>query len=327
MNPTAPISADLAELARLTLALQQQTSAATDDSSEADAIRDRMEEPWSRLSALEMELADGLSADLYSLSDEEFPPVDKSERILGEEELKRAWDSHDWPSVLTLVRYGPAFLTRDQIACIRGICWLELGQPEVALAFLELASKITPGNVDYRIMVAHVAAQIGDAEKTEQLISGIDDLGSMTGPLQKLQLAGALFALADRLTDDRAIDVENRVVQLIDEAFRAGDLAAKIAASTAARYWLMLGICQLDLDNPRDAEFALRKVLQLQPWNRQAQLLLDQQLSSSAEPTRASTRPSRKNLRGFGLLSNGPFERIVPNSLFAIGPQSTLTST
>ncbi|MFN0054450.1 MAG: hypothetical protein ACKV0T_19920 [Planctomycetales bacterium] len=123
------------------------------DSQEADALRDEMDGPWYRLSEAEQLRARGLSGDLYSLSDEETHPRDDTGKSVTPEELQSAWDVRDWDRVLELLRAPPGFLTRDQIAFLRGYCWREIGDPETALLFFQKAEQICPENGHYGVTV------------------------------------------------------------------------------------------------------------------------------------------------------------------------------
>jgi tetratricopeptide (TPR) repeat protein len=310
MVKTVPISSNLFQLAQLTLALQELTSQGLDESPEADLVREQMEFPWYQLSETEMDLSRGLSADLYSLSDDESPPPDAAGKNVSEAELKDAWESHDWGAVLKLMRYRPVFLTPDQIAFMRGHCWVQLGQPEVALAFFQLACKLAPDNVDYRITAGHIAAVSGRGKIAERSIAEVNDAVLTANSLQRLRLAGVLFALGESLSEARAIEVEKRVVQLIEATLQQMEIQAAISAGEAARYWLLLGICRMDLNDFHNAELALQHVLQLEPWNRQASLLLTQLTSTTANASTSAAAPGRKSLRGFGLLTFGASNRI-----------------
>jgi hypothetical protein len=117
------------------------------DSEEADALREAMEEPERNLSSAERARLEGLSADLYMIQDDEiFEKVEPEERTrerLGPE-LELAYRAEDWDKVLSLLRRGPDFLTRDQLAASRAFLYRSLGHSEAADLFGEYAQRLTP---------------------------------------------------------------------------------------------------------------------------------------------------------------------------------------
>src|SRR5437764_923770 len=108
------------------LRLQALMAAGRGETDEAEAVREDLFDAWRQLGASEVARLDGLSADLYMLTDEEvFTKADPAERIrerLGPR-LRAAWERHDWDGVLALLRTGPDFLDRAQVAYLRGRCW------------------------------------------------------------------------------------------------------------------------------------------------------------------------------------------------------------
>ena len=139
---------------------------------EADALRDEMDTPWRYLSVEETEMIRGLSVDLYenwerpdnSISTPTGPA--ESQQI---EETKKAFATGDWLQALTLLRQVSRFLQATEVAYMRARCWLELGVPDNAVAFLRHATKHEPVNQNYRwlLLDALIRAERLDEAKQE----------------------------------------------------------------------------------------------------------------------------------------------------------------
>lgn len=125
-------------------ALHLLISAGQGDSAEADAIRDRMDEPWRHLDEVQVNRVRGLSADLYSL---EADPAHRRELAVPTEEDRRklrelsaAKERRDHDAILRLLREVEPALEPSMVANLRGTTWLELGFPEIAALFFEYAA-------------------------------------------------------------------------------------------------------------------------------------------------------------------------------------------
>jgi hypothetical protein len=159
------------EYVRHLLRLHSLMAAGRGDSAEADAVREEMLVPWRRLDPDELARVDGLSADLYMLTGEEiFAAAEPAERTRSrlEPRLHAAWAKRDWDEVLALLRTGPDFLTPDRLAYLRGRCWAELGHPDVALLFFDHASRLSPGNLNYRALALEPLLQLGQLDEARQ---------------------------------------------------------------------------------------------------------------------------------------------------------------
>lgn len=106
------------------------------DSDEADKVRDQMEFHWFALSPEEHSRLRGLSADLYSLSDEEASTILTIEEE-GElnQQIRQAMASSKWEEALSLLRKGPQIYPHWRLAGWRARCWYELGHLNPACWF------------------------------------------------------------------------------------------------------------------------------------------------------------------------------------------------
>lgn len=139
------------EYVRLLLRLHELIAAGKGDTDEADELRDEMDSQWRRLDAQRLALADGLSADLYTIGiDRESPDTEPDEA-----DGKRFTDAvqrEDWRLVLDLLREIESDLPPNQVAGERGYCWAYLSQPDVALVFLREKQRFEPFDVSEEVM-------------------------------------------------------------------------------------------------------------------------------------------------------------------------------
>jgi len=158
-----------------------------EESPAEEALREQMLDSWRNLSVEELARVDGLSADLYMLSDEEiFEKVEPAERTrarLGPR-LREAWLRRDWDAVLALLRTGPDFLDRAQLAYLRGRCWAGLGHHDVALLFSEYAARLKPDHVSYQVLPLEELLQMGQLEQALRragILSAAEDAQLLQG--------------------------------------------------------------------------------------------------------------------------------------------------
>jgi hypothetical protein len=138
------------EFERLLVRLNDLMAHSQGETEEADALREQMFDLRSGLDAEEQARLEGLSADLYMLQNDEVCEDSAATGHTPEEFaklLKRACETQDWSLVLSHLRKGPVFLSREQIASLRGSCYKHLGHTEVAQLFADYAFQLAPGNV------------------------------------------------------------------------------------------------------------------------------------------------------------------------------------
>ncbi|HLX63460.1 MAG TPA: hypothetical protein VKX17_19475 [Planctomycetota bacterium] len=144
---------------KLLLKLHDLTVQERDQTDEADAVRDAMDAPGSKLTALEHQRVSGLSADLYMLlNDEVKEPTDPSSTPNA---FAKFWDARNWDAVLSILRKQNVVISDDELAHVRALCWEELGDYDVALLFAEYAAKLKPDNMDYRFTLVRNQLNLG----------------------------------------------------------------------------------------------------------------------------------------------------------------------
>jgi hypothetical protein len=113
-----------------------------DESEEADALREKMVEPWYALSDVERRRMDGLAMDLFELqalramnADPAVREIDScsdESRVREYEQLK---DEGNFDRALEFLRQRKADFAPHQLWKYRGDCWYLIGVPEVAVEF------------------------------------------------------------------------------------------------------------------------------------------------------------------------------------------------
>jgi hypothetical protein len=129
-----PATAAFVESVRLLLELQTLFTGGLDESLEADAVRDAMDQPWYDMTDDEQGLLRQLSADLYTIGDRSFEarPSDDLWTALG-----RARAAGDWTTVLALLQEHPGLAPPAERARLRGEAWATLGVLEAAVLFMQ----------------------------------------------------------------------------------------------------------------------------------------------------------------------------------------------
>ena len=146
-------SNSFALVAKGLVAIHAMIRAGTDESAEAEAIRDSLDAPHKTLTPTERYRAQWLSEDLYSISDPPDPDRPKELNSQAQQQLLDALEARedrDRDRVLLLLRQVRKSLPPALLSHLRGSIWSESGHPEVAAEFHRHASERAPLNEDYR---------------------------------------------------------------------------------------------------------------------------------------------------------------------------------
>jgi hypothetical protein len=120
----------------------------TDETPVGEALRDRMDEPGSRLSPDQIASANGISADFYSLAASSAAPVlpQTDEVQEGLKSALEARDHGDFDRALELLRKHADYLNPAVLSFVRGSIWGKAGEDQIALQFFRRASELDPTN-------------------------------------------------------------------------------------------------------------------------------------------------------------------------------------
>ncbi|MGP0065886.1 MAG: hypothetical protein ACLQGP_20065 [Isosphaeraceae bacterium] len=122
-----------------------------DETTEGEALRERMDDPGRWLSSGEIASLNGISADFYSLTDPhpvEVSPI-TAEVMTDLEEVLQARRSRDFSKALVLLRKHAGRIPPARLAYLRGSVWMEAGEYSIASAFLQRASALEPDNPNF----------------------------------------------------------------------------------------------------------------------------------------------------------------------------------
>jgi len=153
------------------LALHQMGKNEKDDSPEAESVRDAMDAPWNALNKPEVERAQWLSEDLYSVSEPPTASTQKGWNPQAQQQLIEAVEARqrrEWDRALALLRRCSEYISPIHLSYLRGSIWQEAGYPAVAAAFLRHASESDPANANYRALYM-VALAESDPEAAREL--------------------------------------------------------------------------------------------------------------------------------------------------------------
>jgi hypothetical protein len=158
-STTESLSPEYASLADLLLSLHDLIRIGQGDSTEADEIRDRMDDSWTKISDLERQRIDGMSADLYTLGAESpIQHADRNRYISVELSAKLAplMFKREWDTVLDSLRQIPGEISWDLAAQYRAEAYAKLGVGAVAKRFLAEAWRLNPTLPDLQFVDAGI---------------------------------------------------------------------------------------------------------------------------------------------------------------------------
>jgi tetratricopeptide (TPR) repeat protein len=188
------------------------------DSPQADETREQMDAAWRELSESERLLLRGLSADLYSLTNEE---IVRGDAFLNETLLlqaaQREYDVGDWFSLLDTLRALSDKLSRAMVAYMRGRCWREIGRPEPALWFFELAHQLDPAQPNYELLV--LDAMFQSSRKPEAIAKARALLKSPEArPYVVIGAAKVVSEMASQLSEGQAAEFYTDIINSLPDS-------------------------------------------------------------------------------------------------------------
>jgi hypothetical protein len=142
---------------RLLFDLHKAISEGWDETASGEALRDRMDEPGSRLSSDEIASVNGIAADFYSLND--APPIAilpiTADAWAALQPVFQPRKSKDLHGALELLRQHAGSIPPASVAYWRGKIWMEAEEYPIAAAFLKRASELDAENANFRYMALH----------------------------------------------------------------------------------------------------------------------------------------------------------------------------
>jgi len=243
------------------------------DSDEADAVRDLMDEPWRRLSEAEESRVGGLSADLYTIGVDRSPPADvREEHAIRLDQLR---DAEDWDGILEFLREHEAALPPADVARLRGICWDRIGEPAVAAVFFHEAARIAPYEPINEVLELKALMAAGQREEAIERAKMIFFPGPHKSAIRLLGASSVLFRAADTPEG-----IDNDLLHLsIDAAERGLELARHepeddILQEMRRSACLRLGLTYFSKGEIQRAHAACQESLELAPDDAESLILL-----------------------------------------------------
>jgi tetratricopeptide (TPR) repeat protein len=235
------------------------------DSDVADALRDSMSAEYRSLSASEEDRLNGLSEDLYSLTESPAPRMQQTLQDKGlAQNLLRAREQYDWAAVLRALRPLAKHFPPSQIAFQRYQAYAQLGHPEIAYLFLEHAAALDPSDFRMQHLLLDFSLKAGRARealaKAERLLSD----STTTAPLI-IAAAHIRFQSLRNVPVETAIPVVREIAARLGRAMQTRETMKASPPSLVILGYTTLGFCQEKLGDLDRAMEAFDEALQLDP--------------------------------------------------------------
>jgi tetratricopeptide (TPR) repeat protein len=227
------------------------------DSPEADAIRDGLEQPWYDLSESEQARIGGLSEDLYSISDPPQEPLPSNPQVQRKLiEAAEARQVGKWDQALELLRRWSRYIDPSLLSGMRGTLWQDAGDDATAALFYQHAARMDPTNTRHHYLYLS-AIEKSDPDlalsKANEIIA--DDENH--APEVVVTAAGIAFVSVKQGNGETSGMTPERLVSTLDRAIaRLGEGRPHHITSFDSFYVLAYGIlalCHALMGNSRAA--------------------------------------------------------------------------
>jgi tetratricopeptide (TPR) repeat protein len=277
ITPEFAQNPDYVEYERLLIDLCD--SMAEGDEEKADSLREEMDRPAKRLSAAEVMRLNGLSSDLYMITNEEVYESSPYTQPQLASLLAAAWQQTDWNRILELLRKNPQFLSHDKVAYLRARAYEGLGHTIPSLRFMRHAMKLKPDG-EYQLFVLQKLVSLGRFEEARtEAEKNMQQVGMSRESL--MQLAAILFLSTQDMSKGAAGPIIDRAIQVLEQVLQ-GDTSA-LHPSIIVQGYITLGSCYEEIGRKNRALEAYNSALLIQPNNEDA-LLLRAQLREDTDP-------------------------------------------
>ncbi len=266
MNTTqSPSALPVSEYQVLLKTLHDLMAEGKGDSDEAEAVRDKLDELWPRLTEEEVDFLRGLSSDLYMLtSNEIYSPYAGTQAQLRAD-LQAAYVSHDYHARLRLLRKSPTFLTPYGLAFLRARAYEELDHLDIALLFMRHAVNLNPRRDLYKLFVLDLLRKSG---QYDQVLAQTDTYVEQGASLElRIQAADVLYLSATQLPLYQAEPFIERAVELLRQCLLQDQSVQSAPAALVADGYITLGACFVSQLQPDKAIEAFNKALEIEPNN------------------------------------------------------------
>jgi len=198
-----PFANDSEFLEAVALLVDLQFAICEDNEEWADALRDALDTPLSKLSWEANEWLRGLSGDLDMLCDQEVFEPNELSTTDYKRDLTAAWQNIESnpAAILTLLRKEQQFLPPDAIAYFRGYAYHLLNLYAIEVFFLRRAVELNPECVPYKVSLLDSLWSGGDLAQARPLAEAI--LEDKTANLENTLLtAGFMLRIIKKVSPD-----------------------------------------------------------------------------------------------------------------------------
>jgi tetratricopeptide (TPR) repeat protein len=138
---------------------------------DSDALRDEMDLPYSRLTESEIQLAQRLSEDLYSIAPGDKSPLTSEMNPQVQDRLKKIqkrMESGQWVDALDGLHRWRSYLPPEMLGGLRGMAWRAGGVPEAAAAFYRHVTHLSPENGLTRALYLYSVFQYDESQASDE---------------------------------------------------------------------------------------------------------------------------------------------------------------
>ncbi len=251
------------------VALHRLIKEGSDDSPEAEALRDELDAPLKVLNHTESQRAQWLSEDLYSVSE---PPATTKHKTLNpqaQRQLNEAFEarqSREWDRALTLLRRWREYISPPLLSYLRGSIWWEAGYSDVAAAFYCHAWECEPTNANYQAIYMHVLAE-SNPDAASKLANEVLADDEKYAPVVVARAADIRFNQTRNSSDAKSARLHKELIPILERNITRIEASAD-AASRASAYAMtvaVLGFCHELQGNTRAAVDFYTRGLQMDP--------------------------------------------------------------
>lgn len=189
------------------------STADLDEAPETKRFRAALDERLSRLDRSKQARLKGLLQDLCSIG------INRMEMPTGSgqaaKDFQTATKRHEWDLALTILREHESEISPAEVAAMRGVCWGQLGNHEVAAIFFGEAVRLNPTNIEVESCYLRSLIRCGrldDARRTARFI-----VNKKAGVYREMLAADILFDCL-MASSERKREEWEEIVSIVDRA-------------------------------------------------------------------------------------------------------------
>ncbi|HEX5445095.1 MAG TPA: hypothetical protein VFW87_14750 [Pirellulales bacterium] len=187
--------------------------AGLEESPEAKGAREELDRRLARLDAVQRKRLSGILADLRSIGvSRDAVPADSKQAA---KDFQAATKRHEWDLALTMLREHESEISPAELAAMRGVCWAQLGNHEVAALFFGEAVRLNPTNIEIESCYLRSLIRCGrldDARRNARFI-----VNKKAGVYRQMLAADILFDCLMASSERKREECEE-IVSIVDRA-------------------------------------------------------------------------------------------------------------